>query len=396
MIGVYFDVKAMKPGAGVVRLTLDATDAGEAGHQAEAQGLAVLSIVPRTSQSWRREGRFPLLLFNQELLALLAAGVSLIEALETLVEKEHRSLVRNVLVQLVRRLREGQNFSAALQDHPASFPPLYVATLRASEKTSDIQEALRRYIAHQTHMETARGKLVSAAIYPLLLLGVGSLVLLFLMGYVVPRFSHIYEDMGSRLPFMSRLLLAWGNLLQAWWPVLLGGFMALVTLAVHLFKKPAFQAWLGAFLWRLPELGERLRVFHLARFYRTVGMLLRGGVAVVPALEMSAGLLSPMLQPALARARSRIHDGVAISDAMEGAGLITAVALRMLRVGERAGNMGEMMESIAAFHEEESSRWLEWVTRLFGPVLMLLMGLLIGLVVVLLYLPIFQLADSLG
>ncbi|MDD5297047.1 MAG: type II secretion system F family protein [Rhodocyclaceae bacterium] len=393
---MYFDVKAMKPGAGVVRLTIDATDAGEAGHQAETQGLAVLSVIPRAGQSLRRGGRFPLLLFNQELLALLEAGVSLIEALETLVEKEQRSLVRNVLVQLVRRLREGQNFSAALQDHPASFPPLFVATLRASEKTSDLQEALRRYIAHQTHMEAARGKLIGAAIYPMLLLAVGGLVLLFLMGYVVPRFSHIYEDMGSRLPFMSRLLLAWGNLLQDWWPVLLGTLLALGSLGVHLFRKPAVQASLAGLLWRVPELGERLRVIHLARFYRTLGMLLSGGVAVVPAIEMSSGLLSPMLQPALARAKSRIHDGMAISDAMEGSGLVTAVALRMLRVGERAGNMGVMMESIAAFHEEENGRWLEWATRLFGPVLMLLMGLLIGLVVVLLYLPIFQLADSLG
>ncbi len=393
---MYFDVKAMKPGAGVVRLTLDAMDAAEAGRQAQNQGLAVLSVAPRTGQLWTRSARFPLLLFNQELLALLEAGVSLIEALETLVEKEQRSLVKNVLVQLVRRLREGQNFSAALEDHPASFPPLYIATLRASEKTSDLEQALRRYISHQAHMEETRGKLIGAAIYPLLLLGVGSLVLLFLMGYVVPRFSHIYQDMGSRLPFMSRLLLAWGKLIQDWWPVLAGALLGAGLLVRHFRRKPAVHAWIGGLVWRLPEVGEHLRVFQLARFYRTVGMLLRGGVAVVPALEMCGGLLSPMLQPALVQARNRIHDGVAISDAMEGAGLVTAVALRMLRVGERAGNMGEMMEAIAAFHEEETGRWLEWATRLFGPLLMLLMGLLIGLVVVLLYLPIFQLADSLG
>lgn len=393
---MYFEVKAIKPGEGVVRLTIDALDDSEAGRQAENQGLAVLSVTRRAGGFRRRGGRFPLLLFNQELLSLLDAGVSLIEALETLVEKEQRSVVRNVLVQVVRRLREGLAFSDALLEHPASFPPLYVAAMRASEKTSDLQAALSRYIQHQSRLEETKDKLLSAAIYPVLLLGVGTLVLLFLMGYVVPRFSHIYEDMGGRLPFMSRLLLAWGHLIQAWWPAALGGLVAVIAGLVHAFRRPAVKEALSRLVWRLPEVGERLRVFQLARFYRTVGMLLIGGVPVVPALELCAGLLSPMLQASLARARMSIHDGTAISDAMDSTGLTTSVALRMLRVGERAGNMGEMMEKIAAFHEEETARWAEWATRLFGPALMLLMGMLIGLVVVLLYLPIFQLADTLG
>ncbi|OYU41925.1 MAG: hypothetical protein CFE44_26975 [Burkholderiales bacterium PBB4] len=147
-------------------------------------------------------------------------------------------------------------------------------------------------------------------------------------------------------------------------------------------------------MWRIPAVGERMRVFQLARLYRTLGMLLRGGIAIVPALDMVTGLLSAALQPRLLSATRFIHEGTTISHAFETTGLTTAVALRMLRVGERAGNMGEMMERIAAFHDEEMARWAEWITKLLGPMLMLVMGLVIGAVVVLMYLPIFQLADS--
>jgi general secretion pathway protein F len=123
-------------------------------------------------------------------------------------------------------------------------------------------------------------------------------------------------------------------------------------------------------------------------------MLLRGGIAIVPALDMVVGLLSVALQTRLAAATTSIRAGNAISFSFEESGLTTAVALRMLRVGERAGNMGEMMERVAAFHDEEMARWAEWATRLLGPMLMLLMGLVIGAIVVLMYLPIFQLAEN--
>jgi general secretion pathway protein F len=147
-------------------------------------------------------------------------------------------------------------------------------------------------------------------------------------------------------------------------------------------------------MWRIPAVGERMRVFQLARLYRTLGMLVRGGIAIVPALDMVSGLLSAALQERLATATQKVREGIPLSQAFESDGLTTAVALRMLRVGERAGNMGEMMERVAAFHDEEMARWAEWVTKLLGPMLMLLMGLVIGAIVVLMYLPIFQLAES--
>ncbi|MBS0552298.1 MAG: type II secretion system F family protein, partial [Proteobacteria bacterium] len=207
-----YRVKAVGADAAVVETELDAGSEAEARALAAARGLAVLSL---RSVAVRRGSRFPLQLFNQELLALLHAGIPLAEAMSALAEKEHRGAVRVVLSDILTALREGRTLSSALEAEPQAFPDLYVATIRAAERTSDLDRALERYIAYQQQIDTLRGKLVSASIYPVLLLGVGGLVVLFLLGYVVPRFSHIYEDMGGDMPFLSRLLLDWGQLVEA-------------------------------------------------------------------------------------------------------------------------------------------------------------------------------------
>lgn len=391
-----FVVKSLQANATVAIRRLQAHDASDARRQADALGLQVLSVAPASLLSRLQAPRntaFPLLLFSQELLSLLQSGVSLMEAIETLAEKESRPAVRDVLQGLVASLRQGQSFSTALENAPAVFSPLYVASVRASEQTSGLAESLQRYVAYAQQLETLRERLVSAAIYPVILVAVSTLVILFLMGYVVPRFAHIYEDMGGDLPLMSRLLLQGGLLLEQYWSGLLA---VLAAVAVGLVGGGARMAGkhVMAWLWRIPALGERMRIYQLARLYRSLGMLLRGGVAVVPALDMVQGLLSAALQARLLDATRAIRNGQPLSQSLEQGGLTTPVSLRMLRVGERAGNMGEMMERAAAFHDEEMARWAEWLTRILGPLLMLIMGLVIGTVVVLMYMPIFQLAES--
>lgn len=388
-----FLVKYLQPDLAVASETVEAASADEARRQWQGHGHPVISVSRRRALGRGGAARFPLLLFSQELLALLNSGVGIVEAVETLVEKEPRAPVRQVLDRLLQSLREGQALSSALQSQPHAFAPLYVATVRASERTSGLPEALARYIAYANQLETLRGKLVSAAIYPAMLIGVSGLVIAFLMGYVVPRFAHIYEDMGDQLPWVSRLMLQWGQAVEQHGLWLLAALVLLGAVLVS-----GGGRWLGQRvverLWRIPAVGERMRVFQLARLYRTLGMLLRGGIAIVPALDMVGGLLSPALQARLLAATAAIREGRPTSQAFDAHGLSTAVSARMLRVGERTGGMGEMMERAAAFHDEELARWADWVTRLLGPVLMLIMGLVIGTIVVLMYLPIFQLAES--
>jgi general secretion pathway protein F len=392
-----YEVKILRGNDELTAMALDAVDMADATSQAQDQGYSVISIKPISGWPvWRKPGasKFPLVLFSQELLALLEAGLSLVEALETLAEKEQQPEIRKTLAQIIASLCEGHSFSHALQHSPANFPLLYVATVRACEKTGALPEALSRYVAYQSQMDAVRRQVVSASIYPLLLAGVGSLVTLFLMVYVVPRFSHIYADIGGDLPLLSRLLMRWGQLLDANGPAILMSSLLVLAGVVYTASRPASKQWLVRKLWQLPSLGRRLHVYQLARFYRSLGMLLRGGMPVVTSLQMVSDLLESSLRGQLTLASASIREGHALSGAMEQYGLTTPVALRMLRVGERTGRMGEMMERIASFYEEETARWVERFTKLFEPLLMVFIGLVIGVIVVLMYLPIFELAGS--
>jgi general secretion pathway protein F len=391
---VRFQVKALDPDGAVLSYAIDALDEPDARNQVDASGRRIISVARSWMQSSDAATRIQLVSFSQELVALLDAGLTLVEAIDTLTEKETVPGTRRALELVRARLFEGRTLSAALEELPRSFPPLYIATVRASERTGAIREALTRFIAYQQQIDLLRKKLVSASIYPAVLCGAGLLVTIFLLGYVVPRFSSIYEDLGTGLPWASRMLMGWGQAMQN------HGFAVVVVLGAigiavaHISAQPAFRAALTRRLARFPVLGRHMQIYQLARMYRTVGMLLRGGMPAVTSFDMSAGLLSPGLRPALAQATQAVREGQSLTNSMERFGLTTPVAARMLKVGERSGNMGEMMERIAAFYDEELARTVDVLTRLIEPALMTLVGIIIGVIVVLMYFPIFELAGS--
>jgi len=390
-----YRVKALHPGSGVTALTMEALDESEVTARLQREGAQVLSITAERGH-WlaTRRARFPLLLFTQELIALLDAGLTLTEALETLAEKESKPESRQLIERLLTTMREGRPFSAALTAQADTFPPLYAATVRAAESTGDLSPALARYVGYQNQIDTVKKKVLSASIYPMLLIGVGTLVIGFLLAYVVPRFATVYADSGRDLPWMSQMLLSWGEMVEAHGGLIALGTAVFIASFVLALAQPATRAALTRLAWRTPAIGEHLRTFELARFYRSLGMLLVGGIPIVSALGMVSNLLSAHLRSGATTAIEAMRRGETISAAFAHGELTTPVAARLLRVGEKSGRMGEMMERIAIFHDEEMARWVDWFTRLFEPLLMVFIGLTIGLIVVLLYMPIFELAGS--
>jgi general secretion pathway protein F len=390
-----FEVKAFRDKGRIVSLRVEAMSAAEASLAVERQGYSVLGVgAPRglALALPRGRARFSLLMFSQGLHVLLEAGLNLVEAIETLAEKETHAPTREVLTRVMGYLYEGRPLSYALEQSPSVFPALYVAMVRTAEHTGDLPVALSRYIAYQTQLDEVRRKIVSASIYPLLLMSVGALVVIFLLAYVVPRFSGVYEAAGRNIPWLSQVLLEWGKLLHSNGLAVLLGALALAGAAAFGFSRISVRRRVADQLWRTPAVGERMRVYQLARLFRAVAMLLKGGIPIVSALEMVRGLLHPALRARLDLAVAGIREGQPTSQAMSAHGLTTPVALRLLRVGERSGNLGDMMGRIADIHDEEMARWVEWFTRLFEPLLMTLIGLLIGVIVILMYLPIFELA----
>lgn len=395
-----FEITAYRRDEGVSTVLVEAPGSEEAAANIAAQGYEIVAV--RATGGWklaRRRQPFDLLLFSQELRALLDAGLSLIESLSALSRKESaNSDKRRQVDALIRQLREGKSFSAALRQFPAVFPPLYLALTAASEQTGDLGGALARFIDYRSRMDAVKKRVTASMIYPALLVGVGGFVILFLMTYVVPRFSKVYEDLGSDLPLMSRLLLRWGGLVEDHGMQVLAVVAIALVAAVVLFRrrKWSWQTLLHGVL-SLPLLApvrERVRAYALARFYRTLGLLLHGGIPVVTALAMARELLDEEMAVALDHALVEVRGGVALSEALERGHLAPPVASDLLRVGEKAGDMGEKMMRIADFHDEETQRWTDWFARLFEPLLMLTIGLFIAFVVVLLYMPIFELAGS--
>lgn len=393
-----FQVRGLTARGVLEERRLTATSAEEAVRLASQTGLDVLQV--RSSSLslslFTSRRRFDLALFAHELIALLRAGLSLIEALETLAERQQEAGQEHaVLAELVRRMREGQAFSQALQAFPASFPDLFIASVAASEQTGEIVDALLRYVRYHEQVGAIRQKIVSASLYPAMLMLVGGGVGLFLLCFLVPRFSHVYEGLDTELPLGSRLLLQWG----LWagehaWLVSLGALAGVAALVLAV-RHPDVQAYLLGWLQRNRWIGAPLRLMQLSRFYRSLGLLLRGGIPVLKALRMTQPLLPPAQQLALAQAIRQVGQGHRLSESLQQVALTTPVALRLLRAGERNGQVADMLEQVAAFHDKEVGHWIDRFTRLFEPLLMLFIGIVIGGIVILLYLPIFELAGSL-
>ncbi|QOK98997.1 type II secretion system F family protein (plasmid) [Ralstonia pseudosolanacearum] len=393
-----FEVRALH-GDAMVSVIIDAVSEREARQQAQQQRLKPVSVRRIAAAAGPLAGRrhdFSLLLFSQELLTLLEAGLSVFEALETLHEKEKRPFSRSVLASVLARLSEGKPLSTAFGEMPELFPALYTSIIRTAERTSNLPQSVSRYVEYQTRLDGVRAKIASASIYPMVLAVVGAAVMLFLLGYVVPRFAVVYQGTGRELPALSALLLAWGTWVGQHQAIALACFVgggAGLGAAVRSLRRG------GAFLRgcaRLPGMRERIHAYQLARFYLTLGMLLEGGMPIVAAMELVKALLPPELRSAASRSTARIARGESLSSAMEQEALSTSVVSRMLRVGEQSGRMGEMMIRAAQVLDADITRWIDRFSRTFEPLMMAAIGVVVGAVVVLLYIPIFDLAGSLG
>jgi len=324
---------------------------------------------------------------------LLDAGLVLVEAVETLRDKAPAGINRQVMSDLLASMYEGNSLSKAMLLKPQTFPSLLIATVASSEHSGQLAVALRRYHHFEAHLETVKKRVSGALMYPLVVLSVGALILLFLLFFVIPRFASVFDAVAD-LPATARFMVWWGALVDARGMELLLGLVLAIAVLVLLLRSAGFKRRVAQLFWKIPSLGAQRTLFILARFYRTAGMLLMGGMPVVTAVELSGALLPVERQADLRQAMTDIQAGQPLSTALARHQLTTAVAERLLRVGEQSGELAAMCERIAQFHDEALERAIELFSKVFEPLLMLVVGGLIGLIVFMLYMPIFELAGS--
>lgn len=374
-----------------INQTVLSTSIDEAALQVTAQGGVVLRVV---EQSARRDKRFPLNLFLQELIALLEAGLVVVEAIEALRENSSDNTTTLVLDTLVSRLYEGAQLSQAMSVLPELFPPLLINTVASSEQTGHLPVALARFQHYESRMEALRKRIKSTMLYPTIVICAGGAILIFLLGFIIPRFAVVFE--GMKNPSSSaKIILWWGKLTQTHGPLLLIGCIASIVGIVMAARSSRLrQRLLGALL-RLPQLRQQHKLSILVRFYRTLGLLLQGGLPVPQALVLSKDVLPLSYRPQLERVISDVDAGESLSRMLESRQFTTPVASRLLQVGERSGDLPAMCERIATFYDEALERAIETFSKVFEPVLMMVVGGIVGLVVFLLYMPIFELAGGL-
>ncbi|WP_137939954.1 type II secretion system F family protein [Chitinivorax sp. B] len=393
----HYQAKILKNGQLAV-FTFDASSDDEARSRATEGGATLVSLkAAGGSLRWptlQRHG-FDLVLFSQELTGLLDAGLSVIEALEGLSEKSTGGVYQRVIKVLVAALYEGKSLSQAMALQPDAFPEIYIAGIQASEQTSGLVTALSRYVSYRQQAEVLRKRLIGASIYPAIVFVVGVGVSLFLLIYLVPKFSQVYEGMPNKLPTLSQWLLTWGGFASQHLGWVLGTLTLLIVGTIGALASQRVRAKLLNLLLTIPAFNRAWYLVQLTRLYRSLGMLLVGGIPLVKALNLCTQLLPPSLQPRLSQAEQGVREGLSLSTVFDKQHLSTPVATRMLRVGERSGQLGDMLLRIAQLNDEDIERLTDKIMRIFPPLLLLAIAMFVGTIVVLMYLPIFDLAGSL-
>lgn len=393
-----FEAKVLTPNLGVEITEVEASSAEEARSMVEAAGARLLGLTPKRGPlGGGRAGAkgFNLMVFNHQLHALLEAGQPIVDAIEILGHNDRRGRHRSIYDTLLTGLRGGKQLSAAMAALPSVFPALYVALIRSSETTGNVRESVQRFIKHHQQIDAIRSKLLSAAVYPAILLFVGFLVIAFLLLYVVPRFSEVFDDVVTRGGASIGFIQVWGGFVNRHQELAWFGFASLLLTSLTLLLHPRPRAVLIRRLQKLPYVGEKIWILQLARLYRTLGMLLRSGMSLLTALRMTEQSMDTAQQLAMRQATQMVSEGLPLSTALPSCGLSTEVAKRLLLAGESSGNLDEMMLRIADFYDQELSIWMDMATRLVEPILMVVIGLVIGFVVLMLYTPIFDLANAL-
>lgn len=363
------------------------------------QGFLVYWVKPKTILSGGRTrgkkvrpGTF--LVFNQQFLTLLKAGLPILASLDLLIKRQKDNHFRSLLLNVRERVKGGELLSEAFSAQNV-FPKIYTTTLMAGEKSGNMDEVLTRYINFQRLALTFKKKLVVSLVYPSLLVSVVCVMFIFLITYVVPQFAKLYQDLGAQLPTITVFMLEIGTHAQRYAPV---GVVVLAILAVLFWRWKASdsgRAWIDRVLLGLPLFGDILIKHQVATFSRMLSTLLAGGMPLVPCLETAgASMSSTKVVNGIREATIRVREGQPLAKSLEQQKMFPELSVEMIEVGESTGALPTMLNSVAEFYEEDVQTALGAAMALIEPAILMVMAVFVGGILISLYLPIFSLGSS--
>jgi type IV pilus assembly protein PilC len=365
------------------------------------QGYLVYWVKPRgiftTSSQFGRGGRIGqgvFLVYNQQFLTLIRAGLPILTSLELLIKRQKDSSLKAVLENVRDRVKGGEMLSTAFEAQNM-FSKMYTSTLMAGEKSGNMEEVLGRYIAFQRVAMTFRKKLAVSLVYPTLLVTMVLIMVTFLITYVVPKFAELFDNLGAQLPAATVFMLTFGKFAQKYSLFVLGG-IALIVFLIWRWKNTDNGAERidRALLW-MPLLGEIRLKYQVANFSRMLSTLLAGGIPLVPAMETAgSSMTSRRILNGVASATLRVREGQGLARSLEEQRIFPDLAVEMLEVGESTGALPAMLTSVAEFYEEDVQTALGAAMALIEPILLIFMAIFVGGVLISLYMPIFTLGAN--
>ncbi|MGC2422730.1 MAG: type II secretion system F family protein [Nitrospirota bacterium] len=335
------------------------------------------------------------LVFNQELLVLIRAGLPIVQSLDILADRTSHPAFKDALVDVKTEVRGGKSLSDAMSRHPGFFPELFCNSLRAGERTGALADVLERFIIYQKRLLDVKRKMVSAMTYPAFIVGFTVLLLIFLLTYVVPAFTQTYADAQASLPLPTLMLMKFTHILKHYFPLF-------VVFALGMGY--AFRAWyrtengrlaVDKYLLKVPLIGSALRGYIISTMTRTLSTILSGGIPMLQALEMvSRSITNREVANKMKYVQERVREGISLAGSFEETKIMPIMTIRMIEVGEATGALEAMLDDISNFYEDRVNIRLQRITSLIEPIIIATLGLIVGSIVIIMYLPIFEMAGT--
>lgn len=332
-----------------------------------------------------------LMIFGQELAALLKAGLPLVQSLDVMLERQRDPQFKRSLSTVRDKIRSGTSLSDAFAAEGDLYPPIFSASLIAGERSGNLETVLRRFVQYLRLNETLKRKAISSAIYPLVLLTMMAALVVILMVFVVPRFQSFYEGMDAQLPLLTRALIVVATAVSSnivW--ILLAAGVGIAWL-VTWYRREGSGLVLDRWLLRVPYLGGLMRMYASSQLARTLSTLLAGGLPLLNALETAASSIGNRAMAAsVSAAAPLIREGKSLTTALESTGMMEGLTLEMVKVGEQTGSLGDMLNAVAEFYDEDLDARMATLLALVEPVMLVLMAIVVAVMLLAFYLPLFE------
>lgn len=398
-----FTYQGRDTGGNIVRGIIAAENQEMAVRELRRRNIFVIKCLPAVDKRnweqrlflWRRVSRRDLALFCRQLATMLGAGLPIITALQIIEKQVENRILKTAVDHILRELASGEAFYRALEKQSRIFPPIFIHTIEAGEMGGALDETLERLAAHLEREHEVEEKVKSAMAYPLVVFGAAVLVVVFLLTYVLPTFQTMLNTMQVPLPWPTRLILGISQGVRRWWPAVGSGLVG-ISYGLYLwYKKPKNRFFLDKALLRLPVFGSLHHKTVMSRFSRTLGTLLHSGVALLPALETVRRTVgNSVVARALEQAEESVRDGQGLAAPLDASGVFPPMVVEMITIGEETGALEQLLFKLSTFYDREVEETVTRLSSLVEPLLILVMGGIVGLVIIAVLLPVFSLVGG--